>query len=83
VICIINLVGRSSNYRLVRSQKMSEIGKNKLISCDGWADSYQERNALKPHCRGAITKACCGELLLGAKGHGRDSAITPKEEQQL
>jgi hypothetical protein len=43
VISIINLVGRCSNYRLVRLQKMSEIGKVELISSDGWPDSYQER----------------------------------------
>jgi len=35
--------------------KMAEWGKDKLISCDGWPDCYQERNALKPHQDDAIT----------------------------
>ena len=30
---------------------MSEIRKDKLISCDGWPDCYQERNVFKPHRR--------------------------------
>ena len=34
---------------------MSELGENKLISRDGWPDSYQERNAFKPHCSGATS----------------------------
>jgi len=61
---------------------MSEIGNDKLISYDGWADSHQERNALNLDCRGAITTGCRGELLSGTKGRGRDRAITPKQEQQ-
>ena len=42
-ISTINLVGRCSNYRLVRLQKMSELGKDELISRDGWPECYQER----------------------------------------
>jgi len=34
---------------------MSELGKDELISCDGWPDSYQERNAFKLHCKDATT----------------------------
>jgi len=26
-----------------------------MISCDGWPDSYQERNALKTHCMNTTT----------------------------
>ena len=28
---------------------------SELISCNGWPDRYQERNAFKPHCMSAIT----------------------------
>jgi len=37
-IRIIKVVGGCSNYRLVRLQKMTELGKDTLISCDGWPD---------------------------------------------
>jgi len=26
-----------------------------MMSCDGWPDSYQERNALKRHCMNTMT----------------------------
>ena len=77
---IANLVGRCSSYRLVQLQMMPELRKDKLISCDGWPDSYQERNAFKPHCKDATTRGCRGKLSPGAKGCGCDSAITPEEE---
>ena len=54
-ISLINLVGRYSNYQLVRLRKISELGKDKLISYAGWPDSYQERNAFKPHCKDGTT----------------------------
>jgi len=37
-----------------------------MISCDGWPDSYQECNALKPHCMNKITYGMCGMLSLSA-----------------
>jgi len=35
--------------------KMSELGKDKLISCNGWPDCHQECNAFKPHQEDVIT----------------------------
>jgi len=78
-----NLVGRYSNYRLVRLQKMSEVGKDKLISRDGWPDCYQERNAFKPHCKATITKGVVASYYRALAGHGQDNAITPEEEGGL
>jgi len=59
---------------------MSGLGKDKLISCDGWPDCYQERNAFKPHQTTRLpegVKAGCYHALWE---HGRDNALTPKEE---
>jgi len=41
--------------------------KDKLISCDGWPDCYEERKAFKPYCMNTITWGCCGKLLPGAR----------------
>ena len=54
-VSIANLVGRCSNYRLVQLQKLSELRKDKLISCDGRPDCDSERDAFKPRCKDAIT----------------------------
>jgi len=83
VISITNLVGRCSNYRLVRLQKMSEIGKEKLISRNGWPDRYQERNAFKPHCKDTTIRDVVASYYRALAGHGRDNAITPEEERGL
>jgi len=37
-----------------------------MISCDGWPDSYQEHNALKPHCMNTITNGMRGMLSPGS-----------------
>ena len=34
-----------------------------ILECDGWPDSYQERNALIPHCMNMITFGMRGPLL--------------------
>jgi hypothetical protein len=59
---------------------MAELRQDKLISCDGWPDPYQECNAFNPHCKDVITCGCRGKLSPGAKGQGRDNVITPEEE---
>jgi len=62
---------------------MSELARGELISCDGWHDSYPERNTFIPRRRDMMTRGDRGKLLLGAKGCGQDNAITPEEEEWL
>jgi len=58
-----------SNYcrkRVVRclSSSSSDILSD-VISCDRWPDSYQERNALKPHCMNTITNWDAWQVIPG------------------
>ena len=59
------------------------LRRGKLISCAGWPDSCQESNAFKLHCRDTITSWNRGKFSPGAKGHGRDNAITTEERRGL
>jgi len=36
-----------------------------MISCNGWPDSYQQQNALKPHCMNTITYWDAWHLITG------------------
>jgi hypothetical protein len=62
---------------------MSDFGKDKLISSDGWPDCYPESNAYKPHCKEATPEGVmvCYRRVPG--GHGRDNTITPEDERRL
>jgi len=53
-INIINQVDKCSNYRLVHLQDVKDQVSSKLISCNGWPDCDQERNAFKPHYRDVL-----------------------------
>ena len=58
---------------------MAEVGKDKLISRDGWPDCYQARNTFKPDFIDTISKGIVASYYRALAGRGRDSTITPEE----
>jgi len=59
--------------------KVAGLERDRLITCDGWPDFYQQCNAFKPHCRETITWECRGKSSQGAMRSGWVNGITPEE----
>jgi hypothetical protein len=51
---------------------MSEIGKDELISSDGWPDSYQERNLSNHIAAAQFPEGVVVSYCRALRGRGRD-----------